>query len=288
MTNAPIIFDDALLQKHRARALRALNDDSLFLWNELAGRLTDRLGDIRRDFPYMLEIGSHHGGLKEKLAGKHGITQHIQQEQYTSQQASHHVEANQEQLPIKPYSMDLVVSIASLHWVNDLPGCLMQCLHALKPDGVFLALIPGEQTLYELRESLDAAMLECSGGISPRVSPMLTMQDASALTQRAGFALPMIDRERIDVSYSSPMKLLYDLRAMGQTNALMQRSGTPLTKRIVEKTCAHYAEHFKHPEGGVCATFDIITITGWAPEKSQPKPLARGSAELSMKDILSN
>jgi len=286
MTSAPIIFDYQLIDAHRRRALRALDDDSLFLWNVLADWLTDRLDDVKRDFPNVLEFGAHHGGLKERLAGTHGITQYHQLENITTDHAISNAFVDAEQQTIQPYSMDLVISLASLHWVNDLPGMLTQILHTLKPDGLFLALIPGEQTLIELRESLDAAMLECSGGISPRISPMLTMQDASSLVQRAGFALPVIDREAIHVSYSTPLKLMHDLRAMGQTNALMQRSQKPLTRTMLDKACAHYTEHFKHPEGGVSATFDIITLTGWAPEKSQPKPLARGSAELSMKEIL--
>ena len=279
MDQPPRIFDHALIDAHYLRALKQGGGDADFLWQELASRMLDRLDDVRRTFPMALDLGCHHGKLSAWLAGKYGI-QELKQLQHIS--GDNHTET----LPLEPQSMDLILSIASLQWANDLPGCLMQMLHALKPDGLCIAMIPGEETLIELRQSLDAAMLQCTGGISPRISPMLGLKDASDLMQRAGFALPVVDRERITICYASPMKLMHDLRAMGQTNALIDRSAKPLTKTLIKVMQTYYADHFPHPKGGVSATFDIITLTGWAPDPSQAKPLARGSAGVSMKDVL--
>lgn len=274
MSKLTNIFDDDLLRLRKNRALKMLDDDSLFLWNELAARLLDRLSDVKREFPHALDVGSHHGGLKQQLIGHFGITELTELEP---------IEAT---LPVKPYSMDLAVSIGSLQWVNDLPHCLMQILHCLKPDGLFIGLMIGEHSLCELRQSLDAAMIKYHGGVSPRISPMISLQDSSTLIGRAGFTLPVVDREHMSISYSNPIKLMHDLRKMGQTNALIERGDIMLSKRLVDYMSDHYREHFPHPEGGVCATFDVITLTGWAPDRSQAKPLKRGSGQVSMKDVL--
>lgn len=280
MQTTPIIFDHPLLRLRHQRALRQYQQGDDFLWQALVERLFDRLADVKRHFPHALEIGSHHGQLAAQLQSRYGIEQ-VEQIAYLSNPQG------QEILPTTPQSIDLILSIAALQWANDLPGMLLQMRHALKPDGLCIAMIPGEETLHELRASLDAAMLKYQGGISPRISPMLGVKDAAHLMQLAGFTLPVIDRERIEICYSSPMKLMHDLRAMGQTNALVERSKRPLTKPVLSEMQAHYLRHFPHPEGGVRATFDIIALTGWAPHASQAKPLPRGSAKQSLKDALS-
>lgn len=281
----PLIFDYDLLRKHRLRALAALGEDSLFLWEALANRLVDRLQDIRREFPLAVNIGVHHGGLTEKLTGKFGIKRMISVDDLPF--AKHHyIESSLDLLSIKPASIDLMVSLGHMHWVNDLPGLLAQIKQSLKPDGVFIGMLSGGDTLMELRQSLMVVETKHRGGVSARVSPMLSLQDASNLMQRAGFALPVVDMERISISYQNIIRLLHDLRAMGQTNALMQRSKAPLTKMMLQDVLMHYYEHFPHPEGGAAASFDIITMIGWAPHSSQTQSLRRGSGTVSLKDYL--
>ena len=280
------IFDLPLLDAHRARALSQPTDGADFLWQALADRLADRLEDVTRSFLLALELGSHHGALKPRLLGKHGIEQLIQLDRISTKTHQPDIVADGAYLPIQPNSVDLVVSIGQLQWVNDLPGCLLQINQLLKPDGLLLALIPGGDTLFELRTALDNVAMQRHGGMSPRISPMLGVQDAADLMQRAGFALPVVDVERIQVSYSSLIKLMADLRAMGQTNALIKRGNTPLTHGELAAVDAFYHQHFPHPEGGLSASFDIITLTGWKPHASQAQPLARGSGKLSMRDVL--
>ena len=196
------------------------------------------------------------------------------------------VQLDEERLPFAPASLDLVVSSLALHWTNDLPGALIQIRQALRPDGLFIGAILGGATLTELRQSLLQAEAELSDGAGMRVSPFADIQDAAALLQRAGFALPVADTDRVTVRYDHPLELIRDLRAMGETNVLADPGRRPLSRAVLRRACEIYAERFAQADGRVPATFDIITLTGWAPHPDQQQPLRPGSAKMRLADAL--
>jgi SAM-dependent methyltransferase len=189
-------------------------------------------------------------------------------------------------LPCAPESLDLVVSALAFQFVNDLPGALAQIRKALRPDGLLLAAFAGGDTLTELRESFAAAESELTGGASPRVAPFAEVRAMGNLLQRAGFALPVTDQDRLTLRYADMLGLMRDLRAMGATNPLVERSRVPLSRRVLIRAAAIYAERFSDPDGRVRATFDIISLSGWAPHESQQKPLRPGSARMRLADAL--
>jgi SAM-dependent methyltransferase len=176
------------------------------------------------------------------------------------------VQADEERLPFAAGSVDLMVSALALHWTNDLPGALIQIRHALKPGGLFVGAILGGASLTELRQALTQAEADLRGGAGPRVSPFADLQDAAALLQRAGFTEPVADADAFQVAYAHPMELIADLRAMGETNVLAERPLRPLSKRLLARVFEIYAERFARPDGRVLASFEIVTMTGWAPE----------------------
>jgi len=189
-------------------------------------------------------------------------------------------------VPLEPESANLVLSPLSLHLVNDTPGTLIRIRRALKPDGLFLAAIPGSGTLQELRDVLLSAEAELTGGASPRVIPFADVRDVGALLQRAGFSLPVVDAETHTVRYDSLFPLMRDLRAMGMTNPLAGRSRVPVTRRFFVRAAELYAERYSDPDGRIRATFSIIYASGWAPHESQQKPLKPGSAKMRLADAL--
>ncbi len=194
--------------------------------------------------------------------------------------------ADEERLPFASGRLDLAVSLLSLHWTNDLVGALVQIRRALKPDGLFIGALYGGETLTELRQALLQAEADLAGGAGPRVSPYADAVDGAGLLQRAGFALPVSDVDRITVRYASPLKLMSDLRAMGEANALIERPRCPLTRAVLERTCEIYTERFGLRDGRVPATFEIVTLTGWAPHASQQQALKPGSARMRLADAL--
>lgn len=194
--------------------------------------------------------------------------------------------ADEARLPFAPESFDLAVSLLSLHWTNDLVGALVQARRALKPDGLFIGALFGGATLTELRQALLQAEAELADGAGPRVSPFADGQDGAGLLQRAGFALPVSDVDRITVRYEHPLKLLADLRAMGETNALFARPRRPLGRAILARMADIYAQRFSLPDGRVAATFEIVTLTGWSPHPDQQQPLKPGSAKARLADAL--
>ena len=196
------------------------------------------------------------------------------------------VAADEEALPFRDASLDLVVSVLALQFVNDLPGTLIQIRRALKPDGLLLAALAGGDTLIELRQAFAAAEAEVEDGVSPRVAPFSDVRDMGALLQRAGFALPVTDVDRITVRYGSPLALMHDLRRMGATNPLVERSRRPLKRATLMRMMEVYAERFSDPDGRIRATFEIVWLSGWAPHESQQKPLAPGSARQRLADVL--
>ncbi|CAA7621241.1 methyltransferase domain-containing protein [Magnetospirillum sp. SS-4] len=285
------IFDRALVRKHRDRAAPGFASHD-FLVREVAERLADRLDDVTRRFPTALDLGCHTGEMADTLKGRGGIETLVQCDLSPAMAA--HAAANghptlaadEEWLPFAPASFDLVISSLSLHWVNDLPGTLAQIRRVLKPDGLFLAAVLGAGTLTELRQSLMEAELAEEGGVSPRVSPFADVRDLGALLQRAGFALPVVDTDAIAVTYADPMRLLADLRGMGETNAVAeQRKGLTRRATLLHAISA-YQGRFAGPDGRLPATFQVMTLTGWAPHPGQQKPLAPGAATHHLSDIL--
>ena len=189
-------------------------------------------------------------------------------------------------MPFADESFDLVVSGLALHFVNDLPGTLLQVRRALKPDGLLLAAMLGGTTLTELRTALLAAEEEIEGGASPRVAPFADVRDLGALLQRAGFALPVADSETVTVTYAHPLALMRELRAMGAANALLHRRRSPLRRATLARALEIYADRFGLANGRIPATFEIITLTAWAPHESQQKPLQPGSAKARLAEVL--
>ena len=196
------------------------------------------------------------------------------------------VRASEEALPFRDQSLDLVVSGLALHLVNDLPGALVQVRRALKPDGLFLAALLGGNTLGELRTALLAAEEELEGGASPRVAPFADVPDLGALLQRARFALPVVDADTVTVTYADPLALMREIRAMGAANALRSRRRVPLRRATLMRALAIYQQRFGLPNGRVPATFEIITLTAWAPHESQQQPLQPGTAKVRLADAL--
>jgi len=284
MSNPVTIFDRALLRKRRDRAAPRFAEYD-FLTAAMAERLADRLQDTTRRFPFALDLGCHQGQLARALAGTQRIDMLVQCDVSEAMLRRAHglrVAADEEYLPFAPGSFDLVMSAGALQWVNDVPGALAQIQRILKPDGMFLAVVPGGQTLRELRECLLAAELHVSGGAGPRVSPFIDVRDAGALLQRAQFALPVADTEMLTVSYPTPLDLMFDLRGMGQANALCEAQKRFSRRGTLMRAAALYREKYGDTEGRAQATFELVTLTGWKPDASQPKPARRGSGKLSL------
>ncbi len=223
-----------------------------------------------RDFPLSVDLGARDGSFARALAASRArervgllIEADLSAAMLRSR-AAPRAQLDEERLPFADQSLDLVVSSLALHWVNDLPGALIQIRRALKPDGLFLGAVLGGETLNELRSVLTQAELELLGGASARVSPFLDGYDAINLLQRAGFVLPVADVDRVSVRYPHPLKLLQDLRAMGETGAFADRDGPKLTRAVLARAFALYAERFSQADGRLVATFDIVTLTGWA------------------------
>lgn len=291
MADPITIFDRALLRKRRARAQPGF-DGYDFLVREAAWRLADRLDDVAsRHFPVALDLGCHTGQLTGLLAGRAGqellVAADLSPAMARAAARDHPaLAADEEWLPFAPASFDLVMSCLSLHWVNDLPGALAQIRRALKPDGLFLAVMLGGDTLTELRRSLGEAEIALEGGMSPRVAPFAEVADLGRLLQRAGFALPVADGDEIVVRYADPLRLLDDLRGMGASNPLAERRKIPLRRATLMAAMERYRALFAGTDGRCPATFQLVTLTGWAPHPSQPQPLAPGSATQSLADAL--
>ncbi len=281
------MFDRRAWRLHRERAARL--GCAEFLHAEVAARLTDRLDDVGRRFGVVLDLGSHAGALSRLLASRQGTERVVAAEPAPALLArapGWRVAADPELPPFADRSFDLAVSALALHWVGDLPGALVQLRRALKPDGLLLAAMLGGATLVELRTALIEAELAEEGGASPRVSPTADLADVAALLQRAGFAMPVADLDRITVTYPDLLALLRDLRQMGETNALEARRRTGLRRATLARAGMIYAERFALPDGRIPATFEILYLTGWAPAAGQPRPLRPGSATHRLADAL--
>ncbi|XP_002991003.2 putative methyltransferase At1g22800, mitochondrial [Selaginella moellendorffii] len=288
------IFDRKLKRSQRDRAAVLRADDNS-LMESVTETLLDRLLDCKRQFPVALNVGGALDYVQKLLKGRGGVEKLFMMdlslpmlnkcaESSASEMECVHLVADEEFLPIKPGSLDLVVSCLGLHWVNNVPGAMTQFRQALKPDGFFLASIFGGDTLRELRISCHLAQLEREGGISPRVSPFSRVSDAGNLLTRAGFAIPAVDIQDYVMKYSSAMDLIDHIRQMGEMNCLIQRN--PILKRDTALAAAAiYESMFREEDGSIPATFQVIYMGGWSPHSSQQKPARRGSGTVSFADI---
>lgn len=282
MNDPAKVFDRALLRRRRDRAA-ATTADVAPIATEIAERLLDRLDDTTRRFDRALEIGGR-GIVAPRLAAR-GIPFVVSADlspRMARGAGPTPVAADEEWLPFAEGAFDLVVATFSLHWVNDLPGALVQIRRALAPDGLFLAALPGLPTLQELRAALAQAETELRGGLSPRVSPFPDLRDGAALLQRAGFALPVADAEEIALRYRSPLALLADLRAAGEGNAVLARDARTPPRGLFPLAAAHLGQD---PQG-IPATLRLLVLTGWAPAAGQPRPARPGSATARLADAL--
>ena len=283
MVDDATIFDRVTVRRHRDRAAAdfAAHD---FLHREIGERLADRLVDIRREFDRTVNLGS---GTPLPVAGRDiTVTTDLSARFLGARGVFNPVAADEEFLPFADASLDLVVSCLSLHWVNDLPGALVQIRRALKPDGLFMAALLGGDTLIELRRALLDAEAATTGGASPHTSPVADVPDAGALLQRAGFALPVVDTDTITVTYPDLFALMRELRGMGETNAVAARTRTPMRRDTLFAAAERYRDLYGDEDGRLPATFQIIWMTGWAPHEAQQRPLRPGSAGTRLADAL--
>jgi SAM-dependent methyltransferase len=268
---APVLFDRALLRARQSRALRL--GPATFLLDRVAVDVEERLHAVLREFADVADIWTPGELLRKPSRHRFKSIAHIDL-------------SEPESLPLQPGSIDLALSALAFQFVNDLPGVLAQIRRALKPDGLLLAAMIGGDTLTELRQSFAAAEAELEGGVSPRVAPFADLRDVGALLQRAAFALPVTDVDRIVVRYDSAFALMADLRRMGATNILIERRRAPTRRATMLRMAQLYGERFADPDGRIRATFDVIWLSGWAPHESQQKPLRPGSAKASLAEAV--
>ena len=285
MSENPLVFDRKVLRTRRARA-RALGP-ATFLLERAATDLAERLAAVLRRFPLALDLGTPGDEVRTALSGLNSVEAIVAASADRGGFCSPlFVAADEEALPFRDGVFDLVVSALSLQFVNDLPGTFVQIRRALRPDGLFLAVLMGGDTLTELRQSFAAAESEIEGGLSPRVAPFADLRDLGALLQRAGFALPVTDSDSITVRYDSVFGLMNDLRRMGATNALVDRRRTPLKRATLLRMAEIYRQRFADADGRVRATFEFLWLSGWAPHPSQQRPLPPGSAQARLAEAL--
>ncbi len=257
--------------------------DADFLHARAAENAVLSLEATLRHFPVVVDLSAQPGVFEAALAGSDAAGRVGALS--SPGDVGHRAAPGGGSLEIEDGSVDLIVSLMTLHWANDLPGALSQVRRALKPDGLFLGTLLGAGTLKELRAVLTEAELAERGGAQARVSPFADGFDGAGLLQRAGFALPVADVDRLTVRYPDLFVLIRDLRAMGETNVLTGDI-RPLTRAIVSRAALLYSQRYGEADGRIPATFEIVNLAGWAPHESQPKPLPRGSAKVRLADAL--
>jgi NADH dehydrogenase [ubiquinone] 1 alpha subcomplex assembly factor 5 len=288
----PKLFDMHALRRNRQRAA-ASYDKFAFLKNEAVLRLVDRVDLMKREFDLCLDLGAHDGRLSQQLAPLGKVRTIVQSD--PANRFSNIFFRNSKNpvaalfavhdfttLPFADKSFDAVFSCLNFHWVDDLPGLLMQIRRLLRPDGLCLINLLGGNSLHELRASLIAAEQEITGGFSPRCAPMADIRDVGRLLGRAGLALPVADSDRLTVTYPNMFRLMRDLRGMGEQNVLFARLRHPTKRAVFMRAAEIYQDNFGQANGSITATFEIITLTGWAPHESQQKPLRPGSARMRL------
>lgn len=255
--------DPIALARHRTRA----QSTAMFLHEAAADEIEDRMATVNKPFNSTAIVAGLPDFWRERLRPDQIIS-------------------DTDRLALQPATHDLVIHAMSLHWANDPVGQLIQCRHAMKPDGLILTASFGGQTLNELRACLGQAEVHVTGGMSPRVAPMADLRDMGALLQRAGFALPVADTQKLTASYTDMWHLMRDLRAMGEANALVHRLRTPTRRAVLQTAADLYQESFANDQGRITATFELLFLAGWVPDPSQPKPLRPGSAQQRLADAL--
>lgn len=269
MSNPPDLFNKAHIRQFRARAQKNFSTHD-FVYSWAARDITDRLSDIKRKFESVLLMGPH-------------VADYFKQRFET---ASIMDDPTPDGLVAHAGQSDLIISMGDMHHMNDLPGLLIQMRRALKPDGVMIAAFAGGSTLHELRASLMSAEMRVMDGASPRIYPFTDKQQMAGLMQRAGFALPVVDSEILDVSYRDMFHLMDDVRGMGESNALAARYKSMTPSGVFATAAEYYQQNFPDGEGRIKASFEIIFIIGWAPHESQQKPAKRGSGQVSLAEVL--
>ena len=284
MTTHPVIFDRRHVRRVQTRAAMKLADHNFLIdWN--LKLLIDRLGDIKRTYPHTLLIGGRASPEVITALMNAGQIENLVMIDMSSIYEPD-ICADEENLPFVPGTFDLIISPFSLHHVNDVPGALIQMRRALKPDGLLLAGFPGGESLIELRQSFMKAEIEHRQGARMRVHPFIDKQQAAGLLQRGGYALPVVDSERLVVTYDNAFRLMQDLRHMGETNSLQLRDRAFTGKNLMLEMAKAYQADYSEPDGRVRATFEMIFLSGWAPHESQQKPLRPGSAQNRLADAL--
>ena len=280
------IFDGRLIRSRLARAAAKRPAD--FLLTRTAEDIADRLSSVQRRFSRLADIGTPAPHLTSLLRAKlpDALIVRASPSVKVGDPTFLQVVADPETLPLAPGAFDLAVSALALQCTNDLPGALVQIRRALMPDGLFLGALLGGRTLTELRTVLTEAEVETTGGASPRIAPFADVRDMGGLLQRAGFALPVADSECVTVRYANAFDLMTDLRAMGATNALAARSRRPTPRALFLRAATLYGDRFADPDGRIRATFEIVSLSGWAPHESQAKPARRGSGRISLAVVL--
>ena len=281
------VFDRGLHARRRARAAASFVHHS-FLKQLAANDIAFRLSAINRRFDRVLDLGAHDGLLARALKADALLQGRVGKivRMDLAPAFRPDIAADEEALPFAEGAFDLVVSALSLHWVNDLPGALIQIRRSLRPDGLFVGMALGGRTLTELRQSLLAAEEQVRGGAANRVSPFMDVIDGAGLLQRAGFAMPVADNDTHIVRYAHPLRLLADVRGMGETAAFANRTAPPLTRSILMRAMEIYTERFGDADGRVRATFDFVTLSGWAPSPDQPRAKRPGSESVRLADAL--
>lgn len=275
-----LIFDRALLRRRHERAAATISNHD-FLFTNTAEGLLERLDDLRRSFAVVLDLGCHHGPLGRILQARRPSCTLVSCDSSAAMlglATGFKLIADEEYLPFRSESFDLILSNLNLHWVNDLPGSLLQIKYCLKPDGFFLASMIGGDSLYELRRCLFESELELYGGASPRISPLITLRDAAGLLQRAGFALPVADIDTITLLYPDLFQLFADLRGCGHNNATLERRRSPTSRSFMLAVAQRYHDLYAEADGRLPVTCQIVYLSGWSPHEGQQKPLIPGSA----------
>lgn len=268
MNRPPNLTDRRALTRNRARAQAA---PALFLHEAIADEIQERLAEVNKSFTAPVIVSGWPDFWSDFRGHAMPGVSHV---------------GDTETLNLAPNKHDLIIHALCLHWASDPIGQLVQCRHALCPDGLLITALFGGQTLHELRSALAEAESRVTGGLSPRVAPMGEIRDLGSLLQRAGFAMPVADVLRFDIRYETPWHLMRDLRAMGEANALADRLKRPTRKAVLTEAARIYAENFSTEDGRVRATFEVVVLTGWAPDASQPQPLRPGSAKTRLADAL--
>ncbi len=279
------LFDRLTVADRRRRALRLATPGADFLLTRVVADMSDRLGAVMRRFEVAVALGGATPHVAEmlRLSGKVG---RIIRADSLSHDAASDIVCHEDALPFAAGSIDLIASALTLQTIDDLPGVFIQIRRALAADGLFLAVLPGGDTLMELREAMNTAEVELTGGLSPRIIPFLDVRDLGGLLQRAGLALPVTDSDRVTVRYDTMLDLVRDLRSMGATNPLVERSRVPAGRDLFLRAAQIYAERFSDADGRIRATFQILSASAWGPSETQQKPARRGSATVRLADAL--